>query len=217
MVQDLKDGESDDPLSSGSSNTPLEDLMKVTCPSPNRSSKSDSMDSDFSADPKLQQIIERLSSGTPEKEQPEEAPLTDGSPEMASDEKLQAIIKRMKAEADARDTGASGHFYPSSQYKLKKKKKQQDAPDAGAHDKKKCPKSNGKKPKLPPKKQEKKVKLTKKAQKIIAEKLWTPPVSKSRQASSQTPGRSLWTKLSRKAPPIMRLADCGCIATSELP
>ena len=177
MVQDLKDGESDDPPSSGSSNTPLEDLMKVICPSPKRSSKSDSMDSDFSADPKLQQIIERNSSGTPEKEQPEEVPLTDGSSEMASDEKLQAIIKRMKAEADARDTGISGHFYPSSQYKPKKKK-QQDAHDAGAHDKKKGPKANGKQPKLPPKKQEKKVKLTKKAQKIIAEKSWAPPVSK---------------------------------------
>ena len=216
MVQDLKDGESDDPPSSGSSNTPLEDLMKVTCPSPKRSSKSDSMGSDFSADPKLQQIIERLSSGTPEKEQPEQAPLTDGSPEMASDEKLQAIIKRMKAEADAGDTGTSGHFYPSSQYKPKKKK-QQDAPDAGAHDKKKGPKANGKKPKLPPKKQGKKVKLTKKAQKIIAEKSWTPPVSKYVPGEFATPGRSLWTKLSRKAPPIMRLVDCGCIATSELP
>ena len=83
----------------------------------------------------------------------------------------------MKAEADAGDTGTSGHFYPSSQYQPKKKK-QQDAPHAGAHYKKKGPKANGKKPKAPPKKQAKKVKLTKKAQKVIAEKSWMPPVSK---------------------------------------
>ena len=131
-VEDVEDaGSDDDSVASSTANTDLQELMAITVAPEKYAASSTGSSSSLAMpeDPKLQRIIAKIQ----KKKDEAENETTKGS--RNSKDQLQAIVDKIKAVADNEASTSSTSFFPSSQYKPKKKK--QPAAEAPKKGKKK--------------------------------------------------------------------------------